>query len=37
VLERALYAKVPPTRAECGHAASTLDRVSTAVLAEARG
>jgi transglutaminase-like putative cysteine protease len=37
VLERALYAKEPPTRAECGHAASTLDRVSTSVLAEARG
>jgi hypothetical protein len=36
VLERALYARVPPTRSECGYAASTFDRVSMQVLAEAR-
>jgi hypothetical protein len=32
VLERALYAKDPPSRAECAEAAAALDRVSTALL-----
>jgi hypothetical protein len=32
VLERALYAKDPPSRAECAEAAAALDRVSTRLL-----
>jgi transglutaminase-like putative cysteine protease len=36
VLERALYAAVPPSRSECGTAAGHLDRVSARVLAEVR-
>jgi protein-glutamine gamma-glutamyltransferase len=36
VLERALYARTPPSRAECGVAARELDRASTRVLAAVR-
>jgi len=36
VLERALYARTPPSRAECGTAAGSLDRAAAAVLAGVR-
>jgi hypothetical protein len=36
VLERALYARTPPSRAECGTAAGSLDRAAAAVLASLR-
>ena len=36
VLERALYARTPPSRAECGTAAGSLNRAAAAVLAGVR-
>jgi hypothetical protein len=36
VLERALYARTPPSSSECGVAAGELDRASALVLAELR-
>jgi transglutaminase-like putative cysteine protease len=36
VLERALYARTPPSRAECGTAAGSLNRAAASVLASTR-